>query len=127
MSGEVAKQFIEALRTLEETRDAEPLASLYAEAASVGNVIAPDQFHGQDGARQFWNEYRGTFDTAKSTFRSVIAGDGSAALEWQTEGTSFEGQPFKYSGVTILEIDSDQVTRSSAYFDPKALGRQIKE
>lgn len=126
MSEEVAKKFMEALRTLEDSRDAEPLAALYTDDAAVGNLIAPDQFHGSEGARAFWTEYRGTFEAAKSSFRNVIAGDGSAALEWTTSGTSFEGQPFTYTGVTILEITGDKVTRSSAYFDPKALGRQIK-
>lgn len=126
MSEEVANKFIEALWTLEDAKDVEPLAGLYADEAAVGNVIAPDRFHGQDGARQFWTEYRGTFDAAKSKFRNVIAGDGRAALEWTTEGTSFEGRPFSYAGVTILEIEGGKVTRSSAYFDPKALGRQIE-
>ncbi len=125
MSEQVANAFIQALWTLEETKDAEPLASLYTEDALVGNMIAPDHYQGQDGARTFWSEYRGTFDAAKSKFRNVIAGDGSAALEWTTEGTSFNGSPLSYSGVTILEIEGGKVTRSSAYFDPSALGRQI--
>ncbi len=125
MSEQVANAFIQALWTLEETKDAEPLASLYTEDALVGNMIAPDHYQGQDGARTFWTEYRGTFDAAKSKFRNVIAGDGSAALEWTTEGTSFNGSPLSYSGVTILEIEGGKVTRSSAYFDPSALGRQI--
>ena len=127
MSEEVAKKFIEALRTLEDTKDVGPLAALYADDAAVGNVLSPDRFHGQDGAREFWAEYRGTFETVRSTFRNVIAGAGNAALEWTTEGASFEGQPFSYAGVTVLEIEGDRVTRSSAYFDPKALGRQIKD
>lgn len=125
MSEQVANQFIQALWTLEETKDVGPLTALYAEDALIGNMIAPDQYRGQDGARTFWTEYRGTFDAAKSKFRNVIAGDGSAALEWTTEGTSFSGAPLSYSGVTILEVENDKVTRSSAYFDPAALGRQI--
>lgn len=125
MSQEIAERFIAALRTLEMDKDVEPLASLYAAEAKVGNLIAPDHFHGPDGARKFWTEYRGTFDKAESTFRNVIASEGRAALEWTTEGTSFDGVPFRYAGVTILEIEGDHVTRSSAYFDPSALGRQI--
>ena len=127
MSEQTANRFIEALRTLETDKDVEPLAALYAEGASVGNVIAPDRFQGPEGARQFWTEYRGTFDRAESKFRSVIASEGRAALEWTTEGTSFEGAPFGYAGVTILEIEGDRITRSKAYFDPSALGRQIKD
>ena len=125
MSEKVANAFIEALWTLEETKDAGPLTALYAENASIGNVLAPDQYQGPDGAKTFWTEYRGSFETAKSKFRTVIASEGGAALEWTTEGTSFSGSPLSYSGVTILEIDGGKVTRSSAYFDPSALGRQM--
>lgn len=127
MSITIAQQFIEALQTLENGRDAEPLAALYADDAKIGNVVSSEKFHGPAGARQFWTEYRGTFGTVKSAFRSVIAGDGGAALEWTTEGTSAEGRPLQYAGVTILEIEGDRVTRSAAYFDPAALGRQIEE
>lgn len=127
MSEQMANRFIEALRRLEADKDVEPLAALYAEGASAGNVISPGRFHGPEGARQFWTEYRGTFETAASKFRSVIVSDGRAALEWTTEGTSFEGAPFGYTGVTILEIERDRITRSTAYFDPSALGRQIKD
>ena len=125
MSDKIAKEFIDALWTLEETKDAGPLTALYAAGASVGNVLAPDQYQGPDGARKFWTEYRGSFDTAKSKFRNVIASDGGAALEWTTEGVSFNGSPLSYSGVTILEIEGEKVTRSTAYFDPSALGRQM--
>lgn len=125
MSEQVAQRFIEALHTLEETKDAGPLTALYTESATVGNVITPEQGRGPEGARKFWTEYRGTFDQARSEFRSVVVSGSHAALEWTTQGTSFSGSPLSYSGVTILEIDGDKVTRSSAYFDPAALGRQL--
>ena len=125
MSEQVARTFIDALHTLEDTKDADTIAALYTDDASVGNVLRPDRFHGQSGARQFWTEYRGTFGQATSTFRNVIAGDGAAALEWTTKGTSFDGKPVQYDGVTILEVEGDKVKRSSAYFNPTALGEQI--
>lgn len=126
MSEQLARTFIDALHTLEDTKDAGPIAALYAGGAKVGNVLAPDRFEGTDGARAFWTEYRGTFETARSTFRNIIAGDGSAALEWTTEGTGFGGGAFQYSGVTVLEMADGKICRSSAYFNPKALGRQLK-
>ena len=125
MSAQVAEKFIGALHTLERDRDVEPLAALYAEDASVGNVLRPDRFYGPAGARQFWSEYRGTFDRAESAFRNVIVADNRAALEWTTKGTSFDGKPLQYEGVTILELGGGQITRSSAYFNPTALGEQI--
>ena len=125
MSLEVANKFMDALRTLEDSQQVELMAALYTSEATIGNVIALEKFHGPDGARTFWTEYRGTFAQAVSTFRNVIVTEGRAALEWTTEGTNVEGKPFVYSGVTILEIDTDWISRSCAYFDPKALGRQI--
>ena len=127
MSEQLANTFIDALRTLEDSKDAGPLAALYADGAKIGNVIAPDQFDGPDGARQFWTEYRGTFAQVHSEFRNVLAAEGRAALEWTTDGTSSEGKSLHYAGVTILEFSGDQITRSSAYFDPGALGRQMEK
>ena len=126
MSEQLAHTFIDALHTLEDSKDVGPLAALYSEDAKTGNLLAPDHFSGTDGARKFWTEYRGTFETARSEFRNVFATDAGAALEWTTTGTGFEGGDFEYSGVTILEFSGGKVSRSSAYFDPKALGSQIK-
>ncbi len=127
MADQMADRFIAALRTLEETRDVESLAALYAEDSQAGNVLAPDRFRGPDGARQFWSEYRGAFGEVKSEFRNIIAGNERAALEWSTRGTSFDGNPLEYSGVTILEMAGERITRSCAYFDPGGLGRQVGE
>ena len=57
---------------------------------------------------------------------NVITGQDRAALEWTTTGAGPDGKPFTYTGVTVLEIKDDKITRSCAYFDPSALGRQIE-
>lgn len=125
MSKEVADKFVEALRSLEDNRDLETIVGLYAEDCEVGNVVAPEKFHGTEGARKFWTTYRDTFGAVKSEFRNVFATDERAALEWVTDGTSTNGEAIHYEGVTLLEIDGDRVTRSRAYFDAGGLGRQI--
>jgi ketosteroid isomerase-like protein len=126
MSDQITPLFIEALRTLEQNRDVEPLVALYAPDAVAGNVVAPDHFHGPDGAHRFWSEYRGAFKTLMSSFRNVIVTDDRAALEWMTVGTAFDDAPVQYSGVTVLEFRDGKITRSTAYFDPKGLGQQVE-
>lgn len=100
------------------------MLEVLSDNCAVGNVAVPDTFQGQDGAREFWTQYRKTFDEMKSTFRNIFATDGRAALEWTTEGTE-EGDTVSYEGVSILEIEGDEVKRFMAYFDPSYLNRQI--
>jgi ketosteroid isomerase-like protein len=125
MSKQVADRFVEGLHKLEESRDVETLAMLYTEEAEVGNVVAPEKFHGQTGAREFWSKYRDTFGEVHSEFRNIFTTEDRAALEWHTRGTSTNGDPVEYEGVTLLEIEGDRITRSRAYFNAGALGRQI--
>ena len=127
MSEQVARRFIAALEQLEQSRELDPIVETFAESADVGNVLVPERFSGKDGARQFWTDYRGVFGAVRSTFRNVITTDGRAALEWTTDGTSTDGKPFHYEGVSVLELEDDLITRFHAYFDPAALGRQITD
>jgi limonene-1,2-epoxide hydrolase len=126
LAANIAEQFIEALRALEEQRELEAMVALYAEESEVGNINAPEKFMGPDGAREFWTKYRETFGEVRSTFRNRIITDTRSALEWTTEGTTANGAPVNYEGVSILEIEGDRIMRFRAYFDPEALGKQIE-
>jgi ketosteroid isomerase-like protein len=126
MSEQTAKRFIEALGKLEAGRELETMVRLYAPDAEVGNVVSPEKFRGPEGAREFWGaKYRDTFGEVRSTFRNVFASENRAALEWTTEGTSGDGTPVRYDGVSIIETDGELITRFCAYFDAGALGRQL--
>jgi ketosteroid isomerase-like protein len=125
MSKEVADRFVEALWSLEEDRDVEKLVEIHTEDCAVGNVSVPRTFEGHDGLREFWTNYRETFGEMKSEFRNVFAdGEGHAALEWTTTGTS-NGDEVRYDGVSILEIEGDKVSRFMAYFDSRRLSEQV--
>jgi limonene-1,2-epoxide hydrolase len=126
MAERVAEKFIAALGKLEADRDLETIVPLFADECEVGNVVSPEKFRGREGAREFWGaKYRDTFGEVKSTFRNVFATADRAALEWTTEGTSSDGAPIRYEGVSIIESDGDSIKRFRAYFDASNLGRQI--
>ena len=125
MSRQATEAFIGALERLESERDLEGIARLFTDDCEVGNLTAPEKFHGPDGARQFWTKYRETFDDVRSTFSRIIVGEGSAALEWTTEATGRDGAPIRYDGVSLLDFDGDRVRRFRAYFNAEDLGRQI--
>jgi ketosteroid isomerase-like protein len=126
VSKEVADDFIEALRKLEEDKDVEALVEIHAEDCEVGNVSVSKTFRGHDGLREFWTEYRKTFGEMKSTFRNVFATGEGAALEWTTEGIS-NGDSVSYDGVSILEVEGGKVRRFMAYFDSRRLTPQVAD
>jgi ketosteroid isomerase-like protein len=124
MSKEVADDFVEALRKLEEEEDVEALVAIHAEECEVGNVSVPETFRGHEGLREFWTSYLSTFGEMRSEFRNVFATEDRAALEWTTEGTS-NGDTVSYDGVSILEIEGGKVRRFMAYFDTRDLTPQV--
>lgn len=122
----VTDRFLEALAALERGNDVEPMVGLYAAAADIGNVASPSTFTGPEGARDFWSTYRSWFGEIASSFRNVIAVDGRTALEWTSKGTSPEGEPVAYDGVSILEYQGGEIVRFRAYFNPELLGQQMQ-
>lgn len=124
MAEETAKKFVDALHKLEAERDLETIVSLFADGCDIGNVVTENNDK-SISPREFWQNYRDNFGEVESTFRNEIFTENSAALEWNTKGTSTEGKEFQYDGVSILEIDADKITRFHAYFDPNRLGHQI--
>ena len=123
----LTQQFIDALAALERDGDVERMAGLFTPESEIGNIVSPREFSGPDGARTFWAAYRETFGEVTSQFRNVIVGDDRAALEWTTTGTSAQGAPITYTGVSILEFAEGQISRFWAYFDPSDLGRQMEQ
>jgi predicted ester cyclase len=124
---ETTQQFIEALYVLERDSDPTEMLGLFMENSEVGNIVSTREFIGLEGAREFWETYRDGFGEMDSTFRNVIVGDGRAALEWTTRGTSPAGTAIAYEGVSILEMADGKITRFRAYFDPHDLGRQMEQ
>ena len=129
MSKRLVQRFMDGLHHLEQTGDPEPLVATFGEESETSNVASDRVFRGRDGARDFWRRYRVTFAEMRSSFRNVIVAGDRAALEWVTEGTGPEGDPFRYDGVSLLEMagegETEGITRFRAFFDSAHLGRQI--
>ena len=127
MSMERAQRFVDALGKLEEGGDPEPLISLFSDDAQVSNVASHRTFSGREGAREFWAEYKGTLAKVRSTFRNLIEAGDKVALEWESQGTAHNGAAVAYEGVSIIEWDGERIRRFYAYFDPHALGLELRE
>jgi ketosteroid isomerase-like protein len=120
-----ARTFINALHRLEQAGDVEPITKLYAEGADISNPVTRHEHAGQEGAREFWSSYRGTFEEIRSDFHNVLENGDTAVLEWTSRGRSAEGRELRYSGVSVLEFEGDRIQSFRAYFDSRSLGSQL--
>lgn len=120
----IHRRFADALRVLEDSGTDDDLLALYAEDCHVGNIVTGERHTGRDGAAEFWASYRKQFDRIESTFLVVAGDESGGVLEWESAGSA-NGDDVSYRGTTVLEYDGEAIVRSMAYFDPRAVGRQL--
>jgi rubrerythrin/ketosteroid isomerase-like protein len=113
------RQFIEALRALEETNDIERMVSLFDGSAEISNPMDKAPHRGQDGARRFWRTYRDSFEEIHSDFSRIVETGDAAMLEWTSRGVLRGDRPIDYSGVSVLELQDGKVRRFRTYFDAR--------
>ena len=116
------ERFVSALRSLERHRDVEPLLRCFAPQVELSR-LGRQMERGIDGARHFWEEYREGFGQLESHFVRFNDGDPVKVLEWRVEGTLPSGAPVYCAGISLLEVDGDQIIRFRTYFDSSAIVR----
>lgn len=117
---QLTDQFVDALQTLESSREIEGLAALFSDDAEIASPMVHHQSGGANAAGAFWTHYRDAFDDIRSTFKTVRDIDGVSFLEWRSEG-SLDGQSFAYDGVSVLEETDGKITAFRTYFDTRHL------
>jgi ketosteroid isomerase-like protein len=127
MTQEVAYRFIQALNALEEDGEIEPIVATFAEFCEIGTPAIPAKLHGKAQAREFWRGYRTAFRNIHSTFRNIVIGDNSIALEWTASGINRSGKEFQYEGVSILDTSGPRITHFRSYFDARMMHEQMTQ
>lgn len=113
------RRFIEGLELLEEKGQAASLLALFSEDCVTGNCHLDEPMRGMEGARQYWHDYRNTFDDIQSRFSRITETGDVAVLEWTSRGTLKTGHPIEYRGVSILTLEGSKISDFIAYFDSK--------
>lgn len=120
MASEIAERFMNTLQQMEETGDVELLATMFTEDAELNNLAMTEPLKGKDGARRFWQKYLSVFDSIHSKFTNVVEGDGTAVLEWVSQGTTSAGESIHYRGISVIETDNGHVCCFRTYYDSAA-------
>jgi ketosteroid isomerase-like protein len=125
MTQEVAYRFIQALGALEEDGEVDPIVATFAEFCEIGTPVIPATLHGKAQAREFWTGYRTAYRNIRSTFRNIVIGENSIALEWTASGVNRSGKEFQYDGVSILDTAGPRITHFRTYFDSRVMQEQL--
>jgi ketosteroid isomerase-like protein len=116
----VRESFQQALHHLDEQGDAGPLVELTAPDAVLTKLDRRHEATGPEGARAFWEEYRSVFDTVSTEFTRTVDDDRGSSLEWTSRTTLSGGGDLTYSGVTVIDVDGEQVSGVRTYYDSAA-------
>ncbi len=113
-----AETFQSTLQQIEQSRDPAALAALFAPDAELLNLALTEPMKGEEGAKKFWANYLSAFEKIASKFHHTLDADGSAVLEWVSEGViAATGQPFNYRGVSVIEHDGEKAHKFRTYYD----------
>jgi ketosteroid isomerase-like protein len=123
LESSTARQFVTALRTLEERGELEDMVALGTDSTRWWSVGPDDGSTGPDGARRFWERYRRAFDEIRSEFSTVTETPTRVVLEWTSHGSHHNGSPVRYAGATVLEFDpasEETLAAVRLYYDTAA-------
>ncbi|WP_018333339.1 nuclear transport factor 2 family protein [Actinomycetospora chiangmaiensis] len=120
LASATARRFVDALRAIEQDGDTDPMAALATGDTRWTSSGAAHSVTGRDGARQFWEAYRRAYADITSHFTTVTETDTRAVLEWVSTGHHHDGQPVRYVGATMIDLDGDAVREVRLYFDTTA-------
>jgi ketosteroid isomerase-like protein len=109
-----AREFVAALRQLEQDSDPSVLTPLFAEGATLSRFDGRGE---RTGVEDFWREYREQFDEVRTTFVNTVESEDQVALEWTSAATLPDGRPLRYEGVTVLDLDGEAIRRLRTYYD----------
>ncbi|AAF11365.1 nuclear transport factor 2 family protein [Deinococcus radiodurans] len=110
------EQFMQALQQAESTGNVDALVALHAPDATLRN-LTDRTWQGTDGARDFWQTYLGNFERIHSEFTHSQEQSGLGVMEWTAEGELKGGQPISYRGVSLIDVDGNQVKAFRTYYD----------
>jgi ketosteroid isomerase-like protein len=119
----VSDRFMAALHHLDEHADTGPMVELTAPGAVLRKLDRHQEETGPDGARVFWDDYRSVFGSITTEFTSTLDGESGSSLEWVSRSTLKDGAELTYSGVTVIDVDGEQVTGVRTYYDSAAFIR----
>ena len=120
LASATARRFVDALRAVEQDGDTEAMAELATDDTRWTSSGAARSSSGPDGARSFWDAYRRAYADITSHFTTVTETDSRAVLEWVSTGHHHDGQPVRYVGATMVDLDGEQVREVRLYFDTTA-------
>lgn len=115
--------------------DVDAAGAFFAEDVVVHDDPQQNVYEGLDAFKQWVREVRTAFPDFEVDTTSVIVGDGRVASEWEASGTH-EGEMAEldisptnnrvtWKGVTVYELDGDEVTEAWWYYDMVGILTQL--
>ncbi|MEF2276703.1 nuclear transport factor 2 family protein [Deinococcus sp. YIM 134068] len=115
----LTETFMQTLQTIEASGDPMPLVELFADETSLRNMTT-QEWHGKEGAQDFWTRYLENFQTIRSEFFHHADDGHTGSMEWEATGQLGDGADIAYRGISVIEHDGQKVSAFRTYYDSAA-------
>ena len=115
----------ERVRDAQNARDAERMASLFAEDYRSSQPAHPGRaFTGRAQVLENWSAVFAGVPDFTSVMRSLATSGETEYAEWDWRGTHVDGSDFAMSGVTVLVVRDDHIVEGRLYMEPVEVSDQ---
>jgi hypothetical protein len=114
-----SQDLLERLQQAQNSHNLEMFVACFAPDYQSTQPIHPDRaFQGAEQVRKNWtNIFQDVPDFHAELLRSSVDGD-TVWTEWHWLGTKRDGTPFDVRGVTIMNIQANQILWGRLYMEP---------
>jgi len=113
----VVERFRHALTAVEDRGELDGMVSLFADNAVLTSADRAEPAHGPEGARTFWNVYRGAFITVHTEFGAITEAPGVITMPWTSRARTLGGNDVTWQGITVIEHLDGHIRRMQMLFD----------
>lgn len=127
MAADTTQRALDAYFAAIKALDADAFVACFAADAVQEDPVGAPANHGHEAIRTFFDGITAAFDQLELAPDATFISGASAAVKWTGRGTGKNGRPATFEGIDIVDLnDAGTIQRLRAFWDPRAMMRQLR-
>lgn len=127
MAADTTQQALDAYFAAIKALDADAFVACFAVDAVQEDPVGAPANHGHEAIRTFFDGIAAGFDQIELAPDATFISGPSAAVKWTGRGTGKNGRGVTFEGIDVVDLDdAGKIRRLRAFWDPRAMMRQLR-